>query len=134
MRRMAEKKQRLLRSILWMKAGVPHRIGFAMGNEFSDHVFEKRNYLNLAGSKLRTCSLGPELILDLDFELIPGSVAIQREGRELWSAQIATGEKAMCHSLQNLEHHHFKFENHRVPGDVHVHFLGAAALQLRELH
>jgi hypothetical protein len=109
-------------------AGVPHRIGFAMGNEFSDHVFEKRNYLNLAGSKLRTCSLGPELILDLDFELIPGRVAIQRGGRELWSAQIATGEKAMCHSLQNLEHHHFKFENHRVPGDVHVHFLGAAAL------
>jgi len=34
----------------------------------------------------------------------------------------------MCHSLQNLEHHHFKFENHRIPGDLHVHFLGAAAL------
>ncbi|HTF62717.1 MAG TPA: hypothetical protein VK638_08395 [Edaphobacter sp.] len=34
----------------------------------------------------------------------------------------------MSHSLQNLEHHHFKFQNHRVSGDLHVHFLGAAAL------
>ena len=33
----------------------------AQGNEFSDHRFEKKNYLNLAGSKLRTCSIGPEL-------------------------------------------------------------------------
>ena len=36
-----------------------YRIGMAAGNEFSDHKFEKRNYLNLAGSKLRTCSIGP---------------------------------------------------------------------------
>ena len=28
----------------------------------------------------------------------------------------------MCHSLQNVEHHHFKFEAHRRPGDLHVHF------------
>jgi hypothetical protein len=34
----------------------------------------------------------------------------------------------MCHSLQNLEHHHFKFEGHRQPGDVHVHFFGAHSL------
>ena len=34
--------------------GAPYRIGMAAGNEFSDHQFEKRNYLNLAGSKLRT--------------------------------------------------------------------------------
>ena len=33
--------------------GQPRRIGMAIGNEFSDHKFEKRNYLNLAGSKLR---------------------------------------------------------------------------------
>ncbi len=38
--------------------GTPYRIGMATGNEFSDHQFERRNYLNLAGSKLRTCSLG----------------------------------------------------------------------------
>jgi hypothetical protein len=34
----------------------------------------------------------------------------------------------MCHSLANLEHHHFKFESHRRPGDVHVHFFGAHSL------
>ncbi len=43
--------------------GTPYRIGIATGNEFSDHKFEKRNYLNLAGSKLRACSLGPELVV-----------------------------------------------------------------------
>jgi len=39
------------------------------GNEFSDHRFEKRNYLKLAGSKLRTFSLGPELTVDPDFSV-----------------------------------------------------------------
>ena len=33
----------------------------------------------------------------------------------------------MCHSLANLEHHHFKFDQHRCPGDLHVHFYGASA-------
>ena len=40
--------------------GQPWRIGMCNGNEFSDHRFEKRNYLNLASSKIRTCALGPE--------------------------------------------------------------------------
>ena len=39
--------------------GQPYRIGIATGNEFSDHRFEKKNYLNLAGSKLRTCCAWP---------------------------------------------------------------------------
>ena len=33
----------------------------------------------------------------------------------------------MIHSLANLEHHHFKYEDHRRPGDAHIHFLGATA-------
>ena len=41
--------------------GQPHRLGFAIGNEFSDHVTERRNYLLLAHSKLRQCGVGPEL-------------------------------------------------------------------------
>ena len=44
--------------------GVPYRVEMAGGNEFSDHRFEKKNYLNLAGSKLRTCAVGPELVVD----------------------------------------------------------------------
>lgn len=105
-----------------------YRIGFAAGNEFSDHRFEKRNYLNLAGSKLRNCSLGPELIIGGSFQSINGEVRIERKAKALWSKAIATGEENMCHSLANLEHHHFKFEAHRQPGDVHVHFFGAHSL------
>jgi hypothetical protein len=108
--------------------GAPRRIGMAIGNEFSDHQFEKKNYLNLAGSKIRTCSLGPELVIDPEFHTVPGKVAIERGGRELWSKEIVTGENEMCHSLANIEHHHFKFTTHRRPGDLHVHYFGACAL------
>jgi hypothetical protein len=112
--------------------GEPRRIGFAGGNEFSDHQFEKKNYLNLAGSKLRQCSLGPELLLDTVFESVNVDVAIVRDGKTLWSKSFLSGERGMCHSLQNLEHHHFKFETHRRPGDIHVHFFGTAALSFSD--
>jgi len=108
--------------------GNPYRIGMAAGNEFSDHKFEKRNYLNLAGSKLRMCSLGPELAVGAEFDAVAGEVRIERAGKTIWSKAVATGEQNMCHSLANLEHHHFKFEGHRQPGDVHVHFFGAHSL------
>jgi len=108
--------------------GRPHRIGMTQGNEFSDHIFEKKNYLNLAGSKIRPCSIGPELVIDAAFGTVPGEVAIERAGKVVWSKGIATGEAEMCHSLANIEHHHFKFETHRRPGDVHVHYYGACAL------
>jgi hypothetical protein len=112
--------------------GRPRRVGMAAGNEFSDHKFEKRNYLNLAGSKLRTCALGPELVIDPEFETVPGRVSIERRGRTIWEREIATGEKEMCHSLANIEHHHFKFDAHRRPGDVHVHYFGAHSLSFAE--
>jgi len=105
----------------------PRRIGMAIANEFSDHVLEKQNYLYLAHSKLRTCALGPELVIDPDFSSVPGTVRIERDGKELWSQAIATGEARMSHSLANLEHHHFKYQAHRRPGDVHIHFFGASA-------
>ena len=108
--------------------GQPRRLGMAIGNEFSDHRFEKKNYLNLAGSKIRTCAIGPELVVDPEFQSVPGKVAIERAGRDLWSKDIATGEAGMCHSLANIEHHHFKFETNRRPGDVHVHYFGAHSL------
>lgn len=108
--------------------GQPYRIGMAQGNEFSDHLFEKKNYLNLAGSKLRNSSLGPELVIDPDFDTVAGKVSIVRDGMDFWSQPIASGEEEMAHSLRNLEHHHFKFDLHRRPGDVHVHFLGAHSL------
>ena len=108
-------------------AGSPRRIGFTAGNEFSDHLLERSNYLYLAASKLRTCSMGPELVIDADLEAVQGEVSVERAGRILWSRRIQTGERVMCHSLANIEHHHFKYELHRRPGDLHIHFLGAAA-------
>jgi hypothetical protein len=114
------------------ESGRPCRIGMAAGNEFSDHKFEKHNYLNLAGSKLRTCALGPELVVDPDFGVVPGRVSIERTGRLIWEREIATGDREMCHSVANIEHHHFKFEAHRRPGDVHVHYYGAHSLSFAD--
>ena len=107
--------------------GVPRRLGMTQGNEFSDHRFEKRNYLYLAASKLRNCAIGPELITHVEFNAVPGEVSIERTGQTRWSSPIRSGEEAMSHSLANLEHHHFKHSAHRRPGDLHIHFLGADA-------
>lgn len=115
-------------------AGQPRRLGFMIGNEFSDHLTEKENYLYLAHSRLRNCAIGPELVIgetDLFFDLT-GKVLIQRQGANLWEAEIYSGEKNMCHSLANLEHHHFKYEAHRRPGDLHIHFFGADAFSFGE--
>jgi len=112
--------------------GQPYRIGLAIGNEFSDHQFEKKNYLNLAGSKLRTCALGPELVLDPEFASVPVSVTIERNGKILWSRAFRSGESEMCHSLANIEHHHFKYAAHRRPGDVHIHFFGTDCLSFSD--
>lgn len=106
--------------------GQPRRVGMAQGNEFSDHVLEKKNYLYLASCKLRECSIGPELILDPDFHAVPGFARVRREGSLLWEKPIKSGEANMCHSLENMEHHHFKFPLHRRPGDAHIHFFGAS--------
>ncbi len=106
--------------------GQPYSIGFCTANEFSDHVMEKKNYLYLAPSKLRYCAIGPELVVGGSFEEVKGAVSIVRENKQIWKKDIQTGEKQMVHSLANLEYHHFKYPMHRIPGQAHVHFLGAA--------
>ena len=108
--------------------GRPCRVGYALGNEFADHVLERQNYLYLAHSKLRPCAFGPELLLG---ELPPdvrGRIGVVRGGERIWQAQFISGEANMSHTLANLEHHHFKYPLFRRPGDVHVHFIGAAVL------
>jgi hypothetical protein len=67
-------------------------------------------------------------VIGAEFQSVSGEVRIQRGTETVWSKAIATGEENMCHSLANLEHHHFKFEGHRQSGDVHVHFFGAHSL------
>ena len=107
--------------------GTPYLVGLMTGNEFSDHVMERKNYLYLAPSKLRECAIGPELIVGEEFEEIDGKVSVERNGATLWSKEILTGQRNMSHSTANLEHHHFKYPAHRRPGDVHIHFFGADA-------
>jgi len=109
--------------------GVPCRLGFAIGNEWSDHRMERVNYLWLAPSKLRVCSVGPELVTDQTFTDVRGSCRIVREGKEIYnSGELLTGQDHMSHSLANLEDHHFKYPQFRIPGDVHLHFFGTMKL------
>jgi hypothetical protein len=93
---------------------------------------ESKNYLYLAPSKLRDCSLGPELVLDPTFDDVSGQSTIERDGKVIWQAAQATGEQRMCHSVSNLEHHHFKHTEHRRPGDVHIHFFGADMFSFKD--
>ena len=106
--------------------GSPYRLGYALGNEFSDHVTEKENYLYLAHSKLRQCSFGPELLVGELPADVRGSARIRRGNETVWEKPFISGEDNMCHSLRNLEGHHFKYGLFRRPGDVHIHYFGTA--------
>jgi len=115
-------------------SGVPLRVGLVQGNEFSDHVLESKNYLYLAQSKLRQCSIGPEIVIGSDLsEEIRGYATVEREGKTIWAGPLISGEPHMSHSLSNLEHHHFKHAEHRHVGDAHVHFLGADRFSFKEM-
>ncbi len=112
--------------------GVPRRIGFALANEFSDHVTERVNYLFLAHSKLRPASFGPEILLgDLPRD-VRGTSRILRDGAVIWEKPFLSGEDNMSHSIANLEHHHFKYALFREPGGVHVHMFGTATLSFAD--
>jgi hypothetical protein len=109
-------------------AGQPRRLGFAIGNEFSDHVTERGNYLWLAHSKLRHAALGAELLSGELPQDVRGTSSITRGDEVIWERPFLSGEANMSHAIANLEHHHFKYDLFRRPGDVHVHFFGTATL------
>jgi len=110
----------------------PYRLGYALGNEFSDHVMERKNYLYLAHSKLRACAFGPELRVGSLPEHLAGTSRIRRDGEVLWEKEFLSGAANMCHSFENLEYHHFKYAQFLRPGDVHVHFFGTATLSFAD--
>lgn len=113
--------------------GNPWRVGLVQANEFSDHVLEAKNYLYLAHSKLRACSIGPEIVIGGDLShSVSGQARIERAGKVIWSAPLASGEANMSHTLANLEHHHFKHAEHRRAGDAHIHFLGADRFSFKD--
>jgi len=113
-------------------SGTPHRLGYCLANEFSDHIMERGNYLWLAHSKLRPAALGAELLTGTLPSDIRGISRIVREGKTIWEKPFLTGESNMSHFLANLEHHHFKHALFRRPGDVHVHFFGTATLSFAD--
>ena len=112
--------------------GTPCRVGWALANEFSDHVTERINYLYLAHSKLRQASIGPEILVgDLPAD-VRGTSRIRRAGSVIWEKPFLSGEANMSHSFANLEHHHFKYDLFRQPGDLHVHMFGTATLSFAD--
>ena len=108
--------------------GKIFRVGYTIANEFSDHITERKNYLYLAHSKLRNCSFGPELLIGDIPEEVTGKVTLSRNSNSFWERDFFSGEKHMCHSIANLEYHHFKYSQFRQPGQLHIHFFGAAVL------
>ena len=113
--------------------GQPYRVGYAIGNEFSDHVTERQNYLYLAHSKLRACGLGPALLVGEAPAHIEGTSRIYDvEGKIRWEKAFFSGEQNMSHTIANLEHHHFKYPLFKRPGDVHIHFFGTATLSVAD--
>ncbi|WP_119273348.1 AraD1 family protein [Taklimakanibacter deserti] len=108
--------------------GTPWRLGYALGNEFSDQVTEAINYLYLAHSKLRACSIGPELLLGDLPDDVRGTVRVLRAGKPVWEGEFLSGESNMSHSVRNLEHYHFRYDMFRRPGDLHAYFFGAPCL------
>lgn len=112
--------------------GAPFRVGFALSNEFSDHITERGNYLWLAHSKLRPAAIGPEMLIgDLPAD-VQGMSRIYRDGALIWEKPFVSGEANMSHTLANLEHHHFKYDIFRQQGDLHVHFFGTATLSFAD--
>jgi len=110
--------------------GQPYRIGYSLANEFSDHVMERVNYLYLAHSKLRPCSVGPELLVGALPDDVRGRSRIRRGDKVIFDEPFLSGEANMSHTIANLEHHHFKYDFFRRPGQVHVHTFGTATLSV----
>jgi hypothetical protein len=112
--------------------GRPVRLGFALGNEYSDHVTERQNYLYLAHSKLRHSAIGPEMVAGKIPASIEGMSRILRGGKAIWEKPFLTGEVNMSHTIANLEYHHFKYDGFRRPGDLHIHYFGTATLSIAD--
>ena len=106
--------------------GTPHRVGLTPGNEFADPALAAGDPRMLSHAKMRTCSIGPELVLDALFDEARGSVRVEREGTAIWSRDVATGEGHALFPLVKVERNLFQYDAHRVPGDVHLHYLGGS--------
>ncbi|MFM2123552.1 MAG: hypothetical protein RL328_3 [Acidobacteriota bacterium] len=112
--------------------GRPVLVGLTPGNEFCDPATEAADPRMRSHGKLRACSIGPELVLDGTFADLHGAVRIERAGKRLWSRDVATGEPLTQFSMQELESFLFRYDAFRVPGDVHILYLGASVCSYNE--
>ena len=80
----------------------------------------------------RQASFGPEIRIGAPPEDIRGTSRIRRNGEAIFEKPFLSGEANMSHSFANLEHHHFKYDLFRQPGDVHVHMFGTATLSFAD--
>jgi hypothetical protein len=114
--------------------GQPWRVGFALGNEFSDHVTERQNYLYLAHSKLRNLRRRPGPAGGRAAGPCGRGVAHldAQDGKVRWEKAFVSGEQNMSHTIANLEYHHFKYGLFKRAGDVHIHFFGTATLSFAD--
>ena len=80
----------------------------------------------------RPAAFGPEILVgDLPAD-IRGTSRLRRGGAVIWEKPFLSGEANMSHSFANLEHHHFKYDLFRQPGDLHVHMFGTATLSFAD--
>ncbi|TAK71991.1 MAG: hypothetical protein EPO11_10685 [Gammaproteobacteria bacterium] len=104
---------------------IPYRIGYTLGNDFSDPKMGKTNHAYFGQSKLRTCSIAPEIkVGEPPLELI-GNVIIKRNNEYVWRSQFVTGINNMLYSLEKIESLVFQHDQFLIPGMVHYLFLGA---------
>jgi len=79
-----------------------------------------------AGSKLRMCSLGPELVVGGEFRNVAGGCGLNERGARYGPRILRVAKKHVPQSEQ-YRAPSFQIEAHRHPGEVHVHYLGADA-------
>jgi hypothetical protein len=103
--------------------GTPWRVGFALGNEYADHVMERQNYSTSLTRSCASAAADPSCCRCAAGERAGSAGCCGGRNR---SDEWLSGEDNMAHSIANLEHHHFKYADFRRPGDVHVHFFGVA--------
>lgn len=110
----------------------PYRMGFTLGNEFSDEEMYFRNVYHLAQSKRRQVSLGPEVLIGDPPKDIQAHIALRRNGDIVWDAHFGTGEANMLHSYANIEAHTFKYRDSFTVGDVYVVYFGNAVMSTEQ--
>lgn len=108
--------------------GSPFRLGFAVANEFSDHVTERINYLYLAHSGLRQASFGPEIRIGAAPDDIRG-FSVVRNGTVLWEKPLRLRRGEHVPYLRQSRIPPFQIRPRSVRrGDIHVHMFGTATL------